>query len=64
MAVEPVVGVARVWVRVVAAKVVTGSGVVVVNEIWVHVVDPVVHDGRGDILSGDSLGPGGSNVQV
>ena len=37
---------------------------VVVYEVGVHVVDPVVHDGRGDIFAGDALGPSGGNVQV
>ena len=34
------------------------------NEVWVHVVDTVIHDGRGDVLAGDPLGPGRGHVQV
>ena len=29
-----------------------------------HVVDAVIHDGRGDVLAGDPLGPGRGHVQV
>ena len=29
-----------------------------------HVVDTVIHDGRGDVLAGDPLGPGRGHVQV
>ncbi len=37
---------------------------VVVDEVWVHVVDAVVHDGRGDVLAGDALRPRRAHVQV
>ena len=37
---------------------------IVVDQVGVHVVDSVIHDGRGDIFAGDSLGPSGGNVQV
>ena len=49
---------------VVAAEVVAGLGIVVVNEVWVHVVHPIIHDGRGHIKPGNSLGPGRLHVEI
>ena len=94
VAVEPVVGVPRVRVGVIAAEVVARSGIlcsyvhdmrlcpplyphqptsflirkfpphIIINEVWMHVVDPVVHDCRGDVFARHPLSPGGRHIQV
>ena len=37
---------------------------VIVDDVGMHVVNAVIHDGRGDVLAGDSLSPSCGNVQV
>ena len=35
---------------------------VIVDDVGMHVVNAVIHDGRGDVLAGDSLSPSCGNV--
>ena len=53
-----------IWEGVIAAKVIAGLGIVVVDEVWMHVVHPIVHDGGGHVEPGDTLGPGSLHVEV
>jgi hypothetical protein len=55
--IEPVISVTRVRERIVTGEVVTGFSIKVVLQIRMHIVDSIVHNCGGDVLSSEAKSP-------
>ena len=62
--VEPVIGVSGIGIRIVGREVVAGFSIEVVLQVWMHVVDSVIHDGGGDVLSCETHSPSHFDVEI